>query len=428
MIPSNARRPLLIAALAVLAVVLAAPMALSQTGSVPKAAPVPVIAQVVEPPTVTVTATDAAASESGSDGGTFTVARTGPTTDALTVNYTVAGTATGGSDYPALSGSVTIASGQSSATAGVAPVNDLLPEDDETVVLTLVAGTGYTVGSPSSATVTIDDDDLPVVTVAATDVTASEAGSDPGTFTISRTGSTTNALTVNYALGGTAGTGDYAALPGSVVIPAGQISAPVTVTPIDDALSETTETVSLSLSPSPAYAVGSPGSAVVSITDNDPAVVSINATDDEASEAGADTGAFTVTRTGPVSSSLTVNYTITGTATNGVDYVVISGSVVIASGSSSGTITITPVDDAIEESNETVTLTVVAGAGYVVGSNNADTVEIADNDGPAPPVTALLPTTKDQCKKGGWQTFGVFKNQGDCVSFVATEGRNPPNG
>jgi hypothetical protein len=40
----------------------------------------------------------------------------------------------------------------------------------------------------------------------------------------------------------------------------------------------------------------------------------------------------------------------------------------------------------------------------------------------APP----LPTTKDQCKNGGWQTFGVFKNQGDCVSFVATGGRNQP--
>jgi hypothetical protein len=40
----------------------------------------------------------------------------------------------------------------------------------------------------------------------------------------------------------------------------------------------------------------------------------------------------------------------------------------------------------------------------------------------APP----LPTTKDQCKDGGWQTFGVFKNQGDCVSFVATGGKNPP--
>jgi hypothetical protein len=40
---------------------------------------------------------------------------------------------------------------------------------------------------------------------------------------------------------------------------------------------------------------------------------------------------------------------------------------------------------------------------------------------------ALL-ATKDQCKNGGWQTYGVFKNQGDCVSYVATKGKNPPAG
>jgi hypothetical protein len=39
-----------------------------------------------------------------------------------------------------------------------------------------------------------------------------------------------------------------------------------------------------------------------------------------------------------------------------------------------------------------------------------------------------LPTSKDQCKHGGWQTFGVFTNQGDCVSFVSTGGKNPPAG
>jgi hypothetical protein len=37
----------------------------------------------------------------------------------------------------------------------------------------------------------------------------------------------------------------------------------------------------------------------------------------------------------------------------------------------------------------------------------------------APP----LPTSKDQCKKGGWREFGIFKNQGDCVSFVASKGK-----
>jgi hypothetical protein len=37
-----------------------------------------------------------------------------------------------------------------------------------------------------------------------------------------------------------------------------------------------------------------------------------------------------------------------------------------------------------------------------------------------------LPTIKSQCRNGNWRTFGVFKNQGDCFSFVATKGKNPP--
>ena len=40
---------------------------------------------------------------------------------------------------------------------------------------------------------------------------------------------------------------------------------------------------------------------------------------------------------------------------------------------------------------------------------------------------AMLPTSKDECQNGGWKTFGVFKNQGDCVSFVATRGKNQPS-
>jgi hypothetical protein len=50
---------------------------------------------------------------------------------------------------------------------------------------------------------------------------------------------------------------------------------------------------------------------------------------------------------------------------------------------------------------------------------DGDTVTAGDltvRDAPA------LPSSKDQCKKGGWQTFGGFKNQGDCVSFVTRRG------
>jgi hypothetical protein len=40
----------------------------------------------------------------------------------------------------------------------------------------------------------------------------------------------------------------------------------------------------------------------------------------------------------------------------------------------------------------------------------------------------LPPSSKNECKDGGWQAYGIFKNQGDCVSYVATGGKNPPNG
>ena len=50
-------------------------------------------------------------------------------------------------------------------------------------------------------------------------------------------------------------------------------------------------------------------------------------------------------------------------------------------------------------------------------------------------LVATLPTSKDECKKNGWATFvnvntdqEIFKNQGDCVSFVASQGKNRPAG
>ena len=48
---------------------------------------------------------------------------------------------------------------------------------------------------------------------------------------------------------------------------------------------------------------------------------------------------------------------------------------------------------------------------------------------PTPTPTPSLPTITEQCKKGGWENYGdTFKNHGDCVSFVATDGENAPSG
>ena len=106
--------------------------------------------------TVSIAATRATATEGGTN-GIFTVTRTGSTDAALRVRYTVAGTATPTTDYRARSGTVNIRAGAASARIVVVAAADGIADGGETVVVTLAAGTGYDVGSPAAATVTIAD-------------------------------------------------------------------------------------------------------------------------------------------------------------------------------------------------------------------------------------------------------------------------------
>lgn len=84
----------------------------------------------------------------------------------------------------------------------------------------------------------------------------------------------------------------------------------------------------------------------------------------------------------------------------------------------------------------TGTYTITGGTGIYSGASGSGTVNTyeAVQGGP---ITGsedgtinTPPSSKDSCKDGGWMTFSnpSFKNQGDCVSFVATNGRNPGNG
>ena len=228
-----------------------------------------------EEPVITLSAFNTEASESGPDDGIIRFHRTGDTSQAIQVSWTFSGTAVNGVDYQQLPTTSLFPAGLADADLTITPIDDLEVEGDETVIVTLVAGAGYTVGSPSSATVTIHDNDQgppsqPTVSVAATDPEASEPGPDPGTFTLSRSGSMASALTVRYSLSGSAANGiDYQSLPTSVTIPGGAASATITLTPIDDNEVESDETVVLTLSPDAAYNVGSPNSATVTIHDND---------------------------------------------------------------------------------------------------------------------------------------------------------------
>ncbi len=127
------------------------------------------------------------------------------------------------------------------------------------------------VGSPG----TVGLGATPIVGITAPDGVASEAGSDPGVFRFTRSGSTTSALTVIYTVAtgaGLATPGDYTpTLTGSQIIPAGAAFVDLTISPVDDAIVEGVEPLTLTLSDTGNYDVGGDASATVTIQDNDSA-------------------------------------------------------------------------------------------------------------------------------------------------------------
>lgn len=138
----------------------------------------------------------------------------------------------------------------------------------------------------------------------------------------------------------------------------------------------------------PTYAFGLFDNITVS---NVPSVVSVTATTPIATEAGPTDGIFTLSRTGDTGAALTVNYLLSGTATNGVDYVMLPGSVTFAGGASSTNIAVKPISDFVPEISETVVFTIDTGADYFIGSPNTATVVIIDNDVPTLSITAPQP-------------------------------------
>jgi hypothetical protein len=83
------------------------------------------------------------------------------------------------------------------------PTTDATVEPDETAILTVTSGTGYSVGTPGAATGTITNDDTDV-SVAVSPSTVLEDGATNLVYTFTRNGNTTGALTVNFSVAGTA--------------------------------------------------------------------------------------------------------------------------------------------------------------------------------------------------------------------------------
>lgn len=224
-------------------------------------------------------------------------------------------------------------------------------------------------------------DPTALVSVSAFDALASETGTNTGAFRLTRSGSATlltSPLTVTFTLTGTATNGtDYANLPLTATFAANQATVDVLVTPVADATTEGSESVVLTLTTVDPYDLGSPATATVTITDTDTPLVSVTAFDSTASETGPDLGTFRFARTGSTAASLTVTFTVTGTATNGTDYQSVPLTVTFAAGQATADLFVVPLPDGTVEGPETAIVTVTDGATYDLGSPATATVTIA---------------------------------------------------
>ncbi|MGK2857350.1 MAG: beta strand repeat-containing protein, partial [Thermoanaerobaculia bacterium] len=339
----------------------------------------------------------------GTSNFTFTVSLSNPSSSAIMVDFaTMNGSATtADADYVANSNSLSFAPGVLTQNVVVVVNGDATPEANETFTVVLSSPAGASI-LDDSGTGTIVDDDGPTSLIV-DDPTATE-GIDPTiVFTVTRSGNTAPAVTVDYAVTpGTATTPeDYTAsdpFNGTLSFAAGETSMTVTMNVVDDGLFELAETLTITLS----NAVGatiSDASGTGTINDDElQPTISIDDVTQLEGAAGLTAFTFTVTLSNPSAQMTTVDFaTADGTATAGSDYATTSGTVTFLPGDTSEQVVVQVNGDVTNEPDETffVNLSLPSGAAIVDGQGLGTITNDDLAAAPVPANAALGPATLD---------------------------------
>ncbi len=316
---------------------------------------------------------------------TFTVTASPAPHRPLPVTVAVAQTG----DWGAATGARTVTVGASgSVTMTVATVDDTVDEPDGAVTAAVGAGSGYIVGAPGAASVTVADDDLPPVPrVSVTSGGAVSEGGD-AVFTISASPAPASGLAVSVAV---SQSGDWGAATGqrTVTVPASG-SVTMTVGTVNDGIDEADGSVTAALVDGADYDLGAPAAATVAVTDDDVPQITI-AADRAAVTEGAD-AAFTITASPAPHRSLDVTVAVSQSG----DWGAAAGTRTVTVGTAgTATMTVPTANDTADEPDGAIAAAVGAGSGYTVGAPGAATVTVADDDDPPEPETELTVTVTD---------------------------------
>ncbi|MGJ3230774.1 MAG: Calx-beta domain-containing protein [Oceanicaulis sp.] len=364
----------------------------------------------------TVTIADVSGNE---DDGAITLTATldNPVAGGFTVDVSTAdGTATtADSDYSAVTAQTLTFAGTAGETETftVTPTSDVTPEDDESLTVSLgnLAGTTLPVDITDTASVGIDNDDTALISIA--DVTVNE-GDGTATFTVSLAVASAQTITVDYATSddsAEAGS-DYTAASNTLTFDPGVTSQTFDVTITDDALDELNEAFTVTLT-NPSNATISDDEATGTITDNDDAPSLGVAFTVTSVDEGVGTVTVNAQLSAPTALTVSADYRVVGAtfsgvfreATAGEDFVAASGSVTFEPGETLKTVTVTLVDDALDEADEGLAAFFETPTNADLGPSGTqfDVVTITDND--AAPGLSIADVTSGE--GDGTTTFTV---------------------
>jgi len=327
-------------------------------------------------PELSVSDVTLAEGNAGTTTATFTVALSVASTQAVTVSYSTAdGTATAGSDYAAVSGSLSFAPGTTTKTVAVSVNGDTVAEGDETFFLNLANPTGAVLGdSQGRATIQNDDALASALSIADASITEGNSGTKTLAFTVTLSPASASAVSVSYATAnGTATAGsDFAAQTGSLTFAAGETSKAIGVVVDGDTAVEPNETFLVNLSGASGATLADAQAIGTILNDDQPALsLSINDVTVTEGNSGTTLARFTVSLSGPSASPVTVGWaTVDGTATAGTDYAASSGTLTLAAGQTRGTISVSVTGDRTAESSESF----LVRLSNAVGATLADAV------------------------------------------------------
>ncbi|MBL8828063.1 MAG: cadherin-like domain-containing protein, partial [Planctomycetaceae bacterium] len=338
------------------------------------------ITDVVDPTLSFLVASQSTAGETGSV--QVIVVASSPLEVNLTVPAVIGGSAASPGDYTLSGTSFFFPIGSTSAAITLTVAADQLDEANETVTFGLNVPAGFGgVGSPTTHTVTILDNDAPPL-VQFTAISQNVLESTNTARAIVRLSQASSFdVTVPVTIGGTAGGGDASvttALP--VIIPAGQTSAAIDVSIVDDPLPEPAETILMTLGSPINGTLGAVNTHTVTILDNDAGVsVQLATATMTVNEAG---GSFpvSVTLSSLATNEIVVPLNFAGTATT-KDYNVSEQEVRIPAGQTRATFTILLTDDQLDELTETIVVSLgPPSGGASFGTPITTTITIDDND------------------------------------------------